>query len=334
MAAIHGDSPEVTPVWFMRQAGRLFPEYRQLREKYDFKQLCSSPSLNAKVTCLPVFKLGVDAAIIFSDILLPLESLGPEFEFVSGEGPVLHQTVDTIRKIKRLDDGSPKGDLEAIYDAIRRSLDQLPDDVPLIGFGGAPFTLASYLIEGGRSRDHLKTRQFMMNQPDAWAILMEKLVNVTIPHLEGQVEAGAEILQLFDSWVGQVSPTAYRDCVLPYTRAIFQELSGVPLIHFGTKTAGLLRHIKQCGPDVISLDWRIELSEASRRLQDEVPLQGNLDPALLLSDFDRIRPHVDAILEQAPAAGHLFNLGHGILPQTEPDRVKKLVEYVHGSGHG
>lgn len=328
MDAIAGKQSNPTPIWFMRQAGRLFSDYRDLREDHDFKSLCQSPELNARVTCMPVERLDVDAAIIFSDILLPLESIGAGFELVPDKGPVLDQQIRTDDDVFGLSVDSPQDQLDYVYEAIQVSIDRLPDDVPLIGFAGAPFTLASYLIEGGRSRSLMRTRKFILNKPDAWSQLMEILVDVTIKYLEGQLEAGAEILQLFDSWVGQLSPPLYKDRILPYTREIFDHFEKTPFIHFGTKTAGILNLIDTIDPDVISLDWRIEIPDALNSLSMGSTLQGNLDPGFLLSNFDKIRPQVDRILEQAPS-GHIFNLGHGILPDTTPDTVKKLVDYVH-----
>jgi uroporphyrinogen decarboxylase len=327
-AAIAGESPERMPVWFMRQAGRLFPEYRKLRKEYDFKELCQSPENNARVTCMPVQKLDVDAAIIFSDILLPLESIGAGFELVPGEGPVLDRTIDSAADVDNLTMGSPRDDLSYVFEAIRSSIDRLPESVPLIGFAGAPFTLASYLVEGGRSRSMMKTRRFMLNEPQAWTEFMNRLVDVTIPYLQGQIEAGAEFLQLFDSWVGQLSPARYRDQVLPHTKRIIDAIDNVPMIHFGTKTAGLLPHIAESGADVISLDWRIDLEKAEGVLGEDTIMQGNFDPGLLLGNFDEIQTQLDNIIEQAPDRGHIFNLGHGILPETEPEIMKSLVRYV------
>lgn len=332
--AIHGRSNPKTPVWFMRQAGRLFPEYRALREDYDFKELCRNEKLNARVTCMPVERLGVDAAIIFSDILLPLESVGAGFELVPGEGPVLDRTVESMNDVRELSAGSPRQDLDYVLEAIEASIDRLPEDVPLIGFAGAPFTLASYLVEGGKSRNHMKTRNFMLNEPEAWDRLMDLLVDLTIPYLEGQVEAGAEILQLFDSWVGQLSPPLYEERVLPHTERIVEAVDGPPLIHFGTKTAGLLPLIEKLDVDVLGIDWRIDVATARNQLSDPPCLQGNLDPGLLLNDFPSVKPYVDRILEQASPAGHVFNLGHGILPETQPEVVEKLVEYVHSQPRG
>ncbi len=326
--AIRGNSPTRMPVWFMRQAGRLFGVYRELREEYSFKELCRSPELNARVTCLPVEELEVDAGIIFSDILLPLESIGAGFEIVPGEGPVLDRTIETPADVKELQLQTPREDLNYVFEAITRSLSRLPGDVPVIGFAGAPFTLASYLVEGGRSRSLLKTRKFMVEQPRAWADLMDLLVEVTVPFLNGQVEAGAEFLQVFDSWVGQLSPGLYQRYVLPYTRRIFDRTDGVPIIHFGTGTAGLLDLISRVEPEVVSLDWRIDLADARDWVRTPTCFQGNLDPGLLLGPFESFRPEVDRILEQAPDRGHVFNLGHGFLPETEPETVKTLVDYV------
>lgn len=319
-----------TPVWFMRQAGRLFDEYRAIREEHDFKEVCRAPDLNARVTCMPVERLDVDAAIIFADILLPLEGMGSGFELVPGEGPVIDNPVETPDDVDRLTAGNPGRELQYVFRAIETSIDRLPDDVPLIGFAGAPFTLASYLIEGGKSRNHLKTRRFLLDHPEAWDRLMSTIVEATIEYLEGQVDAGAELVQVFDSWVGQLSPTVYSRHVADHTAAIIDAIDEVPVIHFGTKTAGLLRRISSLGPDAVGLDWRISLREAKHHLNAGQPVQGNLDPALLLTDFETVKQHVDGILDQAREyPGHVFNLGHGILPETEPEVVRQTVDYVH-----
>ncbi|MFB6345749.1 MAG: uroporphyrinogen decarboxylase [bacterium] len=330
-AAIDGDSRNSpTPVWFMRQAGRLFDEYRAIREDHDFKEVCRSAELNARVTCMPVERLNVDAAIIFADILLPLEGMGSGFELVPGKGPVIDNPVRTPDDVDQLKTGTPRQDLSYVYNAIEASIDKLPDDVPLIGFAGAPFTLASYLIEGGKSRSHHRTRTFMLDYPKAWDQLMSKIVDATVEYLRGQIDAGAEYVQLFDSWVGQLSPPVYQRHVSDHSREIIESIRSVPIIHFGTKTAGLLGSISNLSPDVVGLDWRIELEEAQQQLTDRPAVQGNLDPALFLTSFDTVKSHVDTILEQAETySGHIFNLGHGILPDTEPEIVRRTVDYVH-----
>lgn len=322
--------PEATPVWFMRQAGRLFPEYRKIREEHPFKEVCSNPELNAEVTCMPVEELGVDAAIIFADILLPLEGMGSGFELVPGKGPVIEDPVKSPEDVKNLTSGTPAEELSYVYRAIEASVERLPGDVPLIGFAGAPFTLASYLIEGGKSRSHLRTRQFLLEHPEAWDELMSLIVKASIEYLQHQVEAGAEFVQLFDSWAGQLSPGVYREHVSNHTASIVQAINDVPVIHFGTKTAGLLEEIAGTGPDVMGLDWRISLGNARYHYEESMPVQGNLDPALLLTDFGTVKTHLDRIFEQARSyPGHVFNLGHGILPETEPDIVRRTVDYVH-----
>ncbi len=333
MDAIQGNENPTTPVWFMRQAGRLFEEYRNLREEYDFKELCQDAEMNAQVTCMPAERLNVDAAIIFSDILLPLEILDAGFELVPGEGPVMDRTVRSHEDVEQLKKPTGVEKLNYVFRAIEGSIERLPDDVPLIGFAGAPFTLATYLVEGGKSRDHIRTRRFMLNNPEAWDELMDRLVNLTIPYLRGQVEAGAEILQLFDSWIGQIGPDQYRKWILPHTRRIREAFPDTPFIHFGTGTAGLLSSIADCEPDVIGLDWRVELSDVRDRLGDEFCYQGNMDPALPLTDADTVRSEADRILQASNPDGHIFNLGHGVLPDTEPEVIKKLVTHVHEHSH-
>lgn len=330
-AALEVNSTEgPTPVWFMRQAGRLFEEYRAIRKEHEFKTVCRNPELNARVTCMPVEQLGVDAAIIFADILLLLEGMGSGFELVPGEGPVIESPVRSPRDVDELHAADPGEDLGYVFDAIGASVERLPDDVPLIGFAGAPFTLASYLIEGGKSRNHYRTRRFMLDYPEAWERLMSYVVEGTVEYLRGQIKAGAEFAQLFDSWVGQLSPTIYRKHVADHTEAIINGIDSAPVIHFGTQTAGLLPAISSLNPDVIGVDWRISLREAQKSFEQPTPVQGNLDPALFLTSFETVRNHVDEILDQAKHhPGHVFNLGHGILPETEPEIVRKTVQYVH-----
>jgi len=315
----------------MRQAGRYMPEYRAIRERLGFLELCKNPEAAAEVTLLPVERLGVDAAIIFADILLPVEAMGVGLEFSRGEGPVIRRPVRGAADLGRLADVDPREATPFVFEAIRKVRAALKERVPLIGFAGAPFTLASYLIEGGPSREYLDTKRLMHDDPAAWRLLMERLVGVTVGYLNGQIAAGAQTVQLFDSWVGILSPDDYREFVLPHTRATVNGITaGVPVIHFGTGTAGLLELMRVAGGDVIGLDWRVDLGEGWRRVGYDVGVQGNLDPALLLAKPAEIRREVEAILRRAGGRpGHIFNLGHGVLPETPVDHVIAFVEMVH-----
>ena len=331
LAACQRKPTEYTPIWLMRQAGRYLAEYRALRAKLDFLDLCKNPDAAAEVTLLPVERLGVDAAIIFADILLILEPLGMRVEFTRGEGPKIRRPLRRAADLARLTDADPLETLPFVFEAIRKTRAALNGRVPLIGFAGAPFTLASYLIEGGPSRDYLYTKRLMRDHPLAWRALMEKLVRVTTRYLNGQVAAGAEAVQLFDSWVGCLSPEDYREFILPYMRELIGGVSpGAPVIHFGTGTSGLLELMREAGGDVIGLDWRVDLDQAWRRIGYDRAIQGNLDPAVLLSSPAEIRRQVKVILDRAQdRPGHIFNLGHGVLPETPVEHVIALVEIVH-----
>jgi uroporphyrinogen decarboxylase len=319
-----------TPVWFMRQAGRYMPEYRAVRERLGFLALCKSPDAAAEVTVTAALRLGVDAAIIFADILLVLEPMGVGLEFTHGDGPVIHRPVTSGADVDRLAEVDPAA-LDYVAEAVRRARAALPAEVPLIGFAGAPFTLASYLIEGGGSRDYARTKALMVNDSGAWRALMERLVRVVTTYLNAQIAAGAQAVQLFDSWVGCLAPADYRVHVLPHVRALIAGLTpGTPVIHFGTGTAGLLEALRAAGGDVIGLDWRVDLDAAWARLGHDVAVQGNLDPTALLAPIPDIRARAAAILGQAAARpGHIFNLGHGILPETPVDHARALVDAVH-----
>ena len=334
LAACQLKPTDYTPIWLMRQAGRYLPEYRAIRAKLGFLDLCKTPEAAVEVTLLPVEKLGVDAAIIFADILLILEPMGAGLEFSRDEGPVLRRPLRRAADLARLADADPLDAVPFVFEAIRKTRAALNGRVPLIGFAGAPFTLASYLIEGGASRDYLHTKRLMRDDPAAWHALMEKLARVTGHYLNGQIEAGAQAVQLFDSWVGCLSPDDYREFILPHMRELFRRLTpGVPVIHFGTGTAGLLELMREAGGHVIGLDWRVDLDEAWRRVGYDVGVQGNLDPAVLLARPKEIRRQVKAILDRAGGRpGHIFNLGHGVLPETPPEHVSALVEMVHELG--
>ncbi|MBI4011954.1 MAG: uroporphyrinogen decarboxylase [Candidatus Rokubacteria bacterium] len=320
-----------TPVWLMRQAGRYMPEYRAIRRRLGFLELCKNPEAAAEVTLLPVERLRVDAAILFADILLIVEPMGVGLEFARGEGPVIHRPVRSAEDVKRLVERDPAETVPFVFDTVRRVRAALGERVPLIGFAGAPFTIASYLVEGGASRDYLETKRLMYREPGAWHALLGLLARTIARYLEGQIAAGAQAVQLFDSWVGALAPDDYREYVLPHTRAVIQALTpGVPVIHFGTGTAGLLPALREAGGDVIGLDWRVDLDEAWARVGHDVAVQGNLDPAALLAPPDEIRRRVRAILARAAGRpGHVFNLGHGVLPETPVDHVVAMVEAVH-----
>ena len=320
-----------TPVWIMRQAGRYLPEYRAIRAKHSLLEICSQPELAAEVTLQPVRRLGVDAAILFADILLPLEPMGISLEFAEGEGPVIHNPVRDRAAVDRLRviDGD---ELDYVAEAIRQARAELRGRVPLIGFAGAPFTLASYAIEGGGSRNYVQTKQMMYREPELWHRLMDKLARVVTGYLRRQIRAGAQAVQLFDSWVGCLSPGDYAEYVLPHVQMIFDGLKReqVPMIHFGTGTGALLTLMREAGGTVIGVDWRMNLDEAWARIGHDVAVQGNLDPVALFAPLHEIERRVEDILRRAAnRPGHIFNLGHGILPQTPVEHVAAAVEMVH-----
>jgi uroporphyrinogen decarboxylase len=319
-----------TPVWFMRQAGRYMPEYRAVRKQHSLIEICKSPKLAAEVTITAAEFLKVDAAIIFADLLLPLEVMGLPFHFSAGEGPVIEKPVRTGDDIYRLRTDSA-GDLGYVAEAVSLVARHFGAKLPVIGFCGAPFTLASYMIEGGSSRHYIKTKSLMYSQPQAWDELQSKLVAVTSAYARTQVEAGADVIQVFDSWVGCLSVEDSRQYVLPRTTELIRSLnaSGAPVIYFGTDTSTLLASMKETGADVIGLDWRIPLDEGWKRLGNDVAVQGNLDPVLLFADWKQIKASARRILDEAGGKpGHIFNLGHGILPKTPVENVKALAEYV------
>jgi len=330
LAACRREPVPYTPVWLMRQAGRYMPEYRAVRERFGFLELCKSPDAAAEVTVTAALRLGVDAAIIFADILLVLEPMGVGLEFSRGDGPVIHRPVQSGADVDRLLPVDPAA-LAYVTEAIRRARAALPAHLPLIGFAGAPFTLASYLIEGGGSRTYARTKALMLGDAGAWRALMERLTTTIAAYLNAQIAAGADAVQLFDSWVGCLAPADYRAHVLPHMRALIDAIRpGTPVIHFGTGTAGLLEAMRAGGGDVIGVDWRIDLDTAWNRIGHDVAVQGNIDPTALLAPLSEIRARAAAILGQAAGRpGHIFNLGHGILPQTPVDHVLALVDAVH-----
>ena len=332
LRALRREPVDRTPVWFMRQAGRYLPEYRALREKHTLLALCRTPELAVEATLQPLRTLGVDAAILFSDLLLPLEPMGIPFEFQAGEGPVILKPIRGPADIDALRRFEPREDLAPVLEAIRLLRRELDGRVPLIGFAGAPFTLASYAVEGGRSASFAATKALMYGDPGAWHRLAGFLAAIAGDYLRAQVEAGAQALQLFDSWVGALDEADYREFVLPHARAIFDTLRGigVPVIHFGTGTGHLLAAQREAGGDVIGLDWRVPLDEGWRRVGEGAAVQGNLDPTLLLGPRPRLLERVDDVLRRAGGRpGHVFNLGHGILPATPVENVRAVVDRVH-----
>ena len=335
LKACRREPVDCTPVWLMRQAGRYMREYRRLREKHSILEIIKTPDLAVEVTMQPVSAFDLDAAIIFADILPPLEAMGLSLEFIRGEGPVIHNPLRIAADVAALRVPDPRESLSFTMEAIRLARQELDSRVPLIGFSGAPFTLASYAIEGGATRSFALTKSLMYNQPQAWHELMDKLATMVGEYLKAQAEAGAQALQLFDSWAGALSPADYRRYVLPYSRRAIQtaQSSGVPVIHFATGTSGMLEVFKEAGGDVIGVDWRVELADAWRRLGDDVAVQGNLDPVALFAPISELKQRVADILAQADGRpGHIFNLGHGILPQTPVEHVAALVDMVHEMG--
>jgi uroporphyrinogen decarboxylase len=330
LRACRREAVDMTPVWFMRQAGRYMAEYRKLREKHSLLELCRTPELAVEVTLQPVRALGVDAAILFSDLLLPLEPMGIPFDFQAGEGPVIEKPLRSRADIEALRRFDPRAELGMVLEAIRLLRREL--EIPLIGFAGAPFTLASYAIEGGHSASFALTKGLMYGDPDSWHRLAALFVDIVADYLNAQAEAGAQALQVFDSWVGVLDETDYREFVFPHMRTLFARLqgTGAPVIHFGTGTGHLLIAQREAGGDVIGIDWRTRLDMGWRRVGDKVAVQGNLDPALLLGPRDLVLRRVDDILHRAGGRrGHVFNLGHGILPGTPVENVKAVVEHVH-----
>jgi len=328
--ACKSQAVEHTPVWFMRQAGRYMPEYRAVRKQHSLLEICRKPALAAEVTITAAEILGVDAAIIFADLLLPLEVMGLPFHFSAGEGPVIEKPVRSHEDIGRLQTDRA-GELGYVSEAVSLVAKHFTGRIPVIGFCGAPFTLASYMIEGGGSRNYVHTKKMMYNSPADWNSLMGKLVAVTTTYAAEQVRAGADAIQIFDSWVGCLSVEDYRRYVLPHVTGMVQELqkAGAPIIYFGTESATLLPAMKETGAEVIGLDWRIPLDEGWSRLDFRCAVQGNLDPVLLFAGWKELKARAQDILRRAGGrAGHIFNLGHGILPETPVENVKDLARFV------
>ena len=323
---------DATPVWFMRQAGRYMADYRELRQRHSLLEICREPELAVAVTMQPVDAIDVDAAILFSDLLVPFTPMGLEFDFVKGEGPSIEHPLRSDRDLARLRRFEPREALGHVLETIRILRRELEGRVPLIGFGGAPFTLAAYAIEGGPSTNYAHTKTFMYSQPAAWHRLCEYFATVMADYLTAQVEAGAQALQVFDSWAGALSRLDYREFVLPHSRTLLSALAktGVPIIHFGVGATAILREIAEAGGDVIGLDWRQPLDEAWDVVGHDRGVQGNLDPTLLLGPADRLLMSADDVLARAAKRpGHIFNLGHGVLPMTSLERVQELARHVH-----
>jgi uroporphyrinogen decarboxylase len=319
-----------TPVWFMRQAGRSLPEFRAVRERYSFFELVQSAELTAEVTLQPVRRLGVDAAILFSDIVTPLAAIGIDVDIKPGVGPVFAEPFRSADDLQRLRPLVPAEDMPYVIDAVHALVDELR--VPLIGFAGAPFTVASYLVEGGPSRDYIRTKSLMHGDAALWRKLLDRLADLSLASLRAQIEAGAQAVQIFDSWAGVLAPDEYRTHVLPSSRRIFDGLDdlGVPRIHFGVGTGELLGLMTEAGADVVGIDWRVPIDDAWRRVGETHAVQGNLDPAICAAPWPVVAERAGLILDAvAGRPGHVFNLGHGVLPETDPDVLARLVDFVH-----
>jgi uroporphyrinogen decarboxylase len=331
LKACRREPVDTTPVWFMRQAGRYMAEYRAIRERHSLLEICRTPDLATEVTLQPIRRIDVDAAILFSDLLLPLEPMGLPFDFIKGEGPQIEHPIGSAADIDRLRRFEPREALAHVLEAIGQITRALGGRVPLIGFAGAPFTLASYAIEGGHSANFAKTKALMYGHPDAWHRLCAMLADVVADYLVAQIDAGVDAVQVFDSWVGTLNAADYREFAQPHTRRIFETVgTRVPTIHFGTGTATILDELRNAGGDVIGVDWRIPIDEAWARIGTDRAVQGNLDPTLLLGPTARMFHHVDDILDRVGGRpGHIFNLGHGILPSTPVEHVQMLAQYVH-----
>ncbi len=331
LAACRLQQPDATPIWFMRQAGRSSVGYQDLRQHYDVMTLIKTPELCTQMTLLPVQSFGVDGAVLYADIMLPLEGMGIQLE-IRNEGPVIHNPIRTQRDIDALRASDVEEAMPYVFEALRMVDHELAGKQALIGFSGAPFTLACYLIEGKPSRDYAVAKTFMYSQPDAWNALMNKLTDMVTEYLLAQIRTGADVVQLFDSWVGTLGPSAYRRYVLPFMQRIFAAVrqTGTPSIHFGTGTASLLEAMVEAGSDVISVDWRVDLDSAWERIGHEHGIQGNLDPTLLLSSWPVVEEGMRDVLRRAAARpGHIFNLGHGIPQTVDPAILRELVDAVH-----
>ena len=330
LAALRQEQPDRTPVWFMRQAGRSLAEYRDLRERYPIMTIAKTPELSARVSLMPVDEFGVDAAVMFADIMLPLEPMGVDLEIEPSIGPIIHNPVRSPGDVDRLRVIDPDDQVGFVMDAIRIVARQLRHRQAVLGFSGSPFTLACYLIEGRPSRDYATAKAFMYAQPEAWHALLEKLSTVVIGYLNAQVRAGAQVLQLFDSWVGALSPADYSQFVQPHVARVLASVKGAPTIHFGTQSAALLELMAEAGGDVIGIDARQSLDVAWQRVGHDRGIQGNLEPARLLAGWHATEVGARDVLRRAAnRPGHIFNLGHGVLPETDPGLLAELVALVH-----
>lgn len=321
-----------TPVWFMRQAGRVLPEYRKIKERYSLLEITHRPELCAQVTLQPLARMDLDAAIVYADIMTPLAGIGVELEIRPEVGPVIARPIRTLADVQRLRDLEPEADVPYLLETLRLVKRELKPHQALIGFAGAPFTLASYLVEGRGSRNYLETKALMYREPGAWHLLMDRLAAITITYLRAQAAAGAEIVQLFDSWAGGLAPNDYHDFVAPYTDRIVAGVreAGIPIIHFAMGASTFLDQVRASGADVIGLDWHIPLDTGWRAVGADRAVQGNLDPAVLLGPWDRIADRASDVLRRAAdRPGHIFNLGHGLHPTIPVENVERLVEFVH-----
>jgi len=330
LEACRGGPTPFVPVWFMRQAGRSLPEYRAIRGTDSILEVVKKPDLVVEITLQPVRRYGVDAAILFSDIIVPVAAVGFGVDVAQGVGPVVEQPFRSSADLGRLRQLDPEADMPYVLESVRLLSRESP--VPVIGFAGAPFTIASYLVEGGPSRDHVKTKTLMYSAPAVWTELLDRLADMSLSSLRAQVEAGAQAIQLFDSWVGTLNPADYRRYVLPSSKRILEGLADldVPRIHFGVGTGELLGLMADAGSDVVGVDWRVPLSEARTRVGTDVSLQGNMDPAVILAGWNATQLIANEILGQGRGQRHVFNLGHGVLPGSDPDVLTRLVEYCHG----
>ncbi|MBI4200845.1 MAG: uroporphyrinogen decarboxylase [Chloroflexi bacterium] len=331
-AAARRQAVDATPVWFMRQAGRYLPEYRKLRQKHSILTIARTPELSVEVSLMPVRRLQVDAAVIFADIMLPLDGMGVPFYIEPDIGPIIPDPIRTQAQVEAIRVVSAEDATPYVFETIRILRAELGDSTAVIGFSGSPFTLACYMIEGRPSRDYAQAKALMFSHPHRWHLFMEKITEVVVRYLQGQVKAGIHVAQLFDSWVGALSPRHYERFVLPYSQRIFEEMRslGIPTIHFGTGAASLLELMAAAGSDLMGVDWRVPLDQAWARIGYDRGIQGNLDPTVMLAPFEVIRENALAILGQTGGRpGHIFNLGHGVLPGTDPDDLARLVELVH-----
>jgi uroporphyrinogen decarboxylase len=332
LAACRREPVDRTPVWFMRQAGRCLQEYRELRQKYDILTMTRSPELCARVTLMPVETFGVDAAVLYADIMLPLAGMGVDFSIDPGVGPIIHQPIRSAADVAALRVIDAEEATPHLFETIRMLRRQLDGKTALIGFAGAPFTVASYMVEGRPTKEFGRCKGLMFSDPKTWHQLMETLTEVTVRYLRAQIEAGAQVIQLFDSWVGALGRLEYQEYVLPYSARIFASLkdTGVPTIHFGTSTSHLLEQVASAGSDIVSVDWRVPLDEAWQRIGADRGIQGNLDPTVLMAPFEVVEREARKVLDRAAGrAGHIFNLGHGVLADTPSGALTRLVDLVH-----